>query len=77
MKLSIINRLYNAIPNGVMGPTALGASYITDKNGEILGHIDMGSGDIFVSESYEWKEQLAQRLDEQKLNYKFKDYEEF
>jgi len=76
MKFSILNRLYNAIPNGSFTDSVLGASYITDRNGTILGHLDFITTEIFINENYEHKDALSKRFDEQNLNYEFKNYAE-
>jgi len=76
MKFSILNRLYKSIPNGSFTDSVLGASYITDRNGNIVGHVDFITSSIFINEKYEHKDALAKRFDEQKLNYEFKNYAE-
>lgn len=74
MKFSILNKLYQAIPNGSFTDSVLGASYITDRNGDIIGHIDFKNGAIFLNDKYEHLKQLIKRLDEVKLNYEIKKY---
>lgn len=76
MKFSILNRLYNAIPNGSFTDSVLGASYITDRNGNIVGHVDFITSELFINENYEHKDALAKRFDDQNLQYEFKNYAE-
>jgi len=76
MDIETINKLHNEFPNCSLGAAADGAAYMLDKNGEIMGHIDLLSGELFIAKSYEHRKAVNNKFKNIGLYGKIKEYEE-
>lgn len=77
MDLEILAKLCECFSGGSLSEPSLGASYILDKHGEIIGHFDFSSSRIYINQEYRYAGKAIAALKEHKLEYEIKKYEKF
>ena len=74
MDLKILAKICSCFPKGTLSVPLLGASYIIDTHGEIMGHFDYSSSRIFITTTYSHAAAAATVLKKAGLNYQMVEY---
>ena len=74
IKLSFITDLHKAFPNATVSEPFMNASYLFDKDRNMMGHLDYGHEELYLNEKYEFLKEAKYVLNKHGIKYALKEY---
>lgn len=76
IKLSFIIDLHKAFPNGQVSDPFMNASYLFDKNKNMIGHLDYSHEQFYLNQDYKFLKEAKHVLNKNNISYALKEYKE-
>jgi len=76
IKLSFITDLHNAFPNATVSDPFMNASYLFDKDRNMMGHLDYSHEEFYLNKDYEFFKEAKHVLNKEGIPYAEKEYNE-
>lgn len=74
INLSFITDIHKAFPNASVSDPFMNASYLFDKNKNMMGHFDYGHEEFYLNKDYEYIKEARHVLNEHDIPYVEKEY---
>jgi len=74
IKLSFITDLHKAFPNATVSDPFMNASYLFDKDRNIMGHLDYSHEEFYLNKDYEFFKEAKHVLNKEGIKYAEKEY---
>lgn len=76
INLSFITDLHKAFPNAQVSDPFMNASYLFDKQKNMMGHFDYDHEEFYLNVDYEYSKEAKYKLNKMGIRYAEKEYNE-